>query len=142
MKATLKPLVKAYIEDASDAIFHKLKQLDHYKNASSICCYISMPASEVQTYGFIRDAILDGKTVYVPKVIGSRSEDMIITRLESVDSIDSFPKSNWGIPEPTEEYISNHPDVSHEGVLDLILVPGVAFDRNGGRLGHGKGYYG
>ena len=68
---------------------------------------------------------------------------MVMVRVNSLLDIENFPKSKWGIPEPTDEYIRDHPDVTGTpGAIDVVLVPGVAFDRNCARLGHGKGYYG
>lgn len=99
-------------------------------------------ANEIQTYALIREAFQDGKHVYIPRVVGPNSGDMVVIQLESFEQIDTFPRSKWGIPEPSEEYIARVQDVSGAAVLDLIFVPGVAFDRKGGRIGHGKGYYG
>ena len=58
------------------------------------------------------------------------------------EDIDSFPKNKWGIPEPSTEEAMRCTDHTYSGKIDLVLVPGVAFDANCGRLGHGKGYYG
>eukprot|EP01035_Chromulina_nebulosa_P022062 gene22062-28558_t len=55
--------------------------------------------------------------------------------------MNSFVKNQWGIPEPSLDYIQSHPDVTESGVIDLVIVPGVGFDKHCARLGHGKGYY-
>lgn len=142
MKTTLKTLSNEYISAASVECFANLKSLEQYQRSSAICCYLSMH-SEIHTYDFIQEALSEGKRVYIPKVTGPRSENMLIVELDSYEHIESFPKSKWGIPEPTEEYLSSHPDISRSGtILDMIIVPGVAFDKNGGRIGHGRGYYG
>ena len=96
---------------------------------------------EVQTNAIVRQSFLEGKRVFIPKVTGNRPEDLILIELESAAQIDSFPKSRWGIPEPPMELHSEH-DVVTEGIIDMIIVPGVAFDKNCNRIGHGKGYYG
>mmetsp|Transcript_14552 Transcript_14552/g.42634 ORF Transcript_14552/g.42634 Transcript_14552/m.42634 type:complete len:154 (-) Transcript_14552:28-489(-) len=49
-----------------------------------------------------------------------------------------WPRNKWGIPEPPPEI--DH-EVAQPGDIDLIVVPGLAFDGCGGRLGQGKGYY-
>lgn len=56
-----------------------------------------------------------------------------------MDEIQNFPKSNWGIPEPIALHGISRDDYR---VIDLVVVPGVAFDSQCRRLGHGKGYYG
>lgn len=67
---------------------------------------------------------------------------MIMVEVASKLEMDSFPKSKWGIPEPPEDFIIERPDGTYAGCIDLVFVPGVAFDVNCSRLGHGKGYYG
>lgn len=141
MAATLKSLPDDYIAIASTNCFNKLKSLEQYHRSTNICCFLSMK-NEMHTYGFIREALSEGKRIYIPKVTGPRPCDMIITELESFELIDSFPKSKWGIPEPPPDYLLAHPDVSSDVVLDLVVVPGVVFDKSGGRIGHGRGYYG
>eukprot|EP00397_Hematodinium_sp_SG-2012_P067835 GEMP01106937.1.p1 GENE.GEMP01106937.1~~GEMP01106937.1.p1 ORF type:complete len:139 (+),score=20.56 GEMP01106937.1:251-667(+) len=57
-------------------------------------------------------------------------------RVLSVEDVCSFELSNWRIPEPP----TDREEALADG-LDLLVVPGVAFDRSGRRLGHGRGYY-
>ena len=141
MKAALKALSPEHVSVASTECCRRLQQTEQYRQSKAVCCYLSM-ASEIQTYSLIQEAFEDGKQVYIPKVVGPNSGDMVVIQLESFEQIDTFPRSKWGIPEPSEEFISRSQDVSGATVLDLICVPGVAFDRKGGRIGHGKGYYG
>jgi 5-formyltetrahydrofolate cyclo-ligase len=49
----------------------------------------------------------------------------------------SWPRNKWGIPEPPSQFV----DVAKRGDIDLLVVPGLAFDGEGQRLGQGKGYY-
>jgi len=65
---------------------------------------------------------------------------MQMLSVASLDEIGGFPRSKWGIPEPPD-------DVGRDNALcacdlDLVILPGVAFDINCNRLGHGGGYYG
>lgn len=141
MKASLSGLSTEYIATSSTSCFDRLRSTDQYRKSTAICCYLSMK-NEIQTYKFIEEAMLDGKVIYIPKVTGPLSGDMMVILLESMESINSFPRSKWGIPEPPEDYLRCFPDVSADAVFDLVVVPGVAFDIAGGRIGHGKGYYG
>lgn len=65
---------------------------------------------------------------------------MVMLPVASAQEIDSFPRSKWGIPEP--ELDPEKPDGTYSGKIDVVIVPGVAFDEGCNRLGHGKGYYG
>ncbi|KAJ1741725.1 hypothetical protein LPJ78_001695 [Coemansia sp. RSA 989] len=93
-----------------------------------------MDKGELQTYMLIKDAWKNGKTVYVPRCVGQN--DMQMVRLEGQDDLDSLPRNKWGIPEPATDRAAVDPLL-----LDFIVVPGVAFDREGNRCGHGRGYY-
>lgn len=142
IKALLRKLSEDYIYASSEQCMQRVIATTTYQRSQSVCCYLSM-GPEVQTYQFIQKAFIDNKRVYIPKVIGPNRGDMIVVKLDSFETIASFPKSKWGIPEPTPEYIASHPDAACDPeALDLIIVPGVAFDSSCGRLGHGKGYYG
>mmetsp|Transcript_7128 Transcript_7128/g.6109 ORF Transcript_7128/g.6109 Transcript_7128/m.6109 type:complete len:154 (-) Transcript_7128:32-493(-) len=103
-----------------------------------------MPTAEVQTCALVSDAFRQGKRLYVPKTIAG-SNDMEMLEAISEEDINGFEKTRWGIPEPgsiipstgqTRAQASSDTDS-----LDLILVPGLAFDENCQRLGRGKGYY-
>lgn len=60
--------------------------------------------------------------------------------LASLDDYQSLKPDAWGIPSISKESIAGRRDGIRDG-LDLVLMPGVAFDETFGRLGHGKGYY-
>ena len=110
-----------------------------YKDSMAMCIYLPMP-KELQTYDVIKNAFSNGKRIFVPKIIGPNPQDMVMIEVLSFEQLDSFPKSKWGIPEPPVE-------MAHDGDkdalydIDLVLLPGVAFDSKCNRLGHGKGYY-
>lgn len=87
--------------------------------------YASLP-DEVQTLDFI-EAWRHRKTIILPTVVG---DDII--PVELADDV-TFAEGDFHIPEP-----QSHP---YTGGFDLIVVPGMAFDSNGHRLGRGKGYY-
>jgi 5-formyltetrahydrofolate cyclo-ligase len=112
-------------------IFSNLINSDFYKNASVIFAFVSFK-SEVETHQIIKQALKDSKIIYVPK-IRSREKGMEIFK---IDSLDELKTGYFGILEPQESC-----PAAGSSTIDLILMPGVAFDRQGGRLGYGRGYY-
>ena len=99
--------------------------LDIYKIAKVIALYNSL-LSEVDT-SYLISKSLNNKIVLLPKITNSH---MIFIK---IDSSTKYTKSKLGILEPIgEEYTGN---------IDLIIVPGIAFDKKGNRLGFGMGYY-
>lgn len=134
----------------SNLVFSRLFSLPQYKSAKSIGFFLSMPSFEIQTRDAICRIVSDGKTLYVPRVgLDFEKCDMDLIRAETTsesisneeDDIfyDAWPKNKWNIPEPPVE--SDASNIAHPGDIDLLLVPGLAFDVNGHRLGQGKGYY-
>lgn len=112
------------------ALTHNILSLPAYTNAKTIMAYLAMP-KEANLDALIQHAIEAGKSVYVP--ICTTKTTMIAAKLASLDDVTTgvlnirIPKEGYETIEPTE--------------LDLILVPGVAFDEQCGRLGMGAGYY-
>ncbi|MCY7217353.1 5-formyltetrahydrofolate cyclo-ligase [Streptococcus cristatus] len=99
-----------------------------YQKAQVIATYLSMP-HEVATLAFIKQAQLDGKRVLVPKTYGQG-------RMIFVDYDENcLQKSSFGLLEPTSD------DAVDKTDIDLIHVPGVAFNSQGFRIGYGGGYY-
>lgn len=62
-----------------------------------------------------------------------------MVELKSWDDYKTLPKNSWGIPEPTPQ--EQRVNCFEVGGLDLIIMPGLAFDKQGNRIGYGKGYY-
>lgn len=131
----------------SAKVWERLFALAEYKQAKSVGLFLSMPKHEIDTDMALVDAIHNNKAVYVPQV-GKNFElaemDLIkVNAPESVSATDKifhqdWPRNKWGIPEPPESM----PRVAAApGDIDLLVVPGLAFDAHGGRLGQGKGYY-
>lgn len=101
-----------------------------------------MPTGELSTQHIVRDAFQQGKNVYIPYI--HRVDEVSIMdmlALESVTEFDSLQPDRWGIPslQPTQ-VPGRQNGLTGEG-LDLIVMPGMAFDHGFRRLGHGKGYY-
>ena len=132
----LRSLDSDLISQASQTCSSRVVEMEVFQRSESISVYLSMP-KEVQTLSLLKRSFEMRKRVFIPKVIGPGSEDMLMVELTSLEEIDSFPRNKWGIPEPQGVFGSRDdlPDI------DLVVVPGVAFDACCRRLGHGKGYY-
>jgi 5-formyltetrahydrofolate cyclo-ligase len=105
-----------------------------------------MPKGEIQTDEMCQQVLKDGKKLYVPRVgldFEQCDMDMVMVPIASRDKHDDifhkdWPRNKWGIPEAprSEDFV-----VAKPGSIDLLVVPGLGFDRKGSRLGQGKGYY-
>ncbi len=103
---------------------------EQYKNAKSVMLYIPL-GNEVDTSGIISDALASGKNVLVPV---TDRETFEITAYKITEET-VFEKGTFSVTEPKEKLSF---DASK---IDVALVPGIAFDRFGGRVGFGKGCY-
>lgn len=103
-----------------------------FRRADVVMAYSTF-GSEVETATFVSAARACGKRIVLPRIERSRN----CLALYQVDDEGGLGHGVWGIREPDP---ARCPPVS-PGELDFILVPGVAFDRRGGRIGYGKGYY-
>lgn len=112
-------------------ILDKFYESKYYEEAKNIFIYISY-GSEINTKEIIDKAFKDNKKIYVPR---TELETRLMDAVE-ITSFDNLIKSSYGILEPSVKDPHINPNE-----LDLIVVPGVAFDRNGGRMGYGAGFY-
>ncbi len=121
------------INDLSSIIINKLKKLPIYKSSRSVMLYLSFE-NEIDSSEIIKDCLKDGKRVIVPFCDNS---DMSITPTEIKDMSTDLYTSKMGYIQPKKESLSPV-DISE---IDLIILPGIAFDRKGYRVGFGAGYY-
>lgn len=130
-------------------------------DAQKIAVYLSMPGGEIQTDSIVRHALSSGKQVFVPYLhkSGLASSDgpgrlMDMVSLKDIEDYESLSRDKWGIPSVDPATVNERKrsvgelegDPSDDASLDLILLPGVAFDTDPTsgavrRLGHGKGFY-
>ncbi len=113
----------------SREIEERLFSLPEFKSARAILFFVSF-RSEVETVPMIRRVLGDGKRVILPKVKGKELE---LFEIHNFDK-DVSPGA-WGILEPCETAPAKL------DALDIILVPGAAFDERGNRIGYGAGFY-
>ena len=121
------------IREKSQQILLNLVETAEYKNSQNIMFYAAT-RSEVQTEEIIKMSIRMGKNVFVP-IILPESSNLIPSKIYNFDI--ELEKGNKGILEPKKEY---HRLCTPENI-DLIIVPGVAFDLDRNRIGRGFGYY-
>ncbi len=114
------------------AIAERLCDLEVYRRSNAVLFYVSFRA-EVETRDLIERALESGKTVLVPKV----HEEETALKLYEIKGLDELAPGYMGIPEP-EARAENLRSI---GDVELVIVPGAAFDEKGNRLGYGKGYY-
>ena len=116
---------------ASQAIIARICALSAYHDAKCVLTYMGF-GSEIETQPFFERIIADGKIAVLPRV--DRATQSLI--LHSARGLSELLTGKWGIREPH----ADAPIVSIS-TIDFILMPGVAFDRVGNRLGYGRGYY-
>ena len=115
---------------ADRLIAARVLQSEAYRRAACIFTYVATP-QEIDTRALIRQALADGKTVCVP--LCGAAGCMTARRIRSLDEL---RPGLHGIPEPDGAAEEIAPRA-----IDLILVPALACDRAGFRLGYGGGYY-
>lgn len=116
----------------SEAIISRVEQLPAYGQARVLMTYVAF-RQEVETRELIRRALAHGKQVVVPRV--DREEHRLLA--VAIDGLQDLFPGAWGIPEP--KAVAGR--TVAPSAIDLVIVPGVAFDRCGNRLGYGGGYY-
>ncbi|HQP91111.1 MAG TPA: 5-formyltetrahydrofolate cyclo-ligase [Candidatus Omnitrophota bacterium] len=117
----------------SSKIAGKLFLLKEYLKAKTVLFYLSFDG-EVDTLRMIKDAMKQGKKVAVPAIL-KEARELVPSILEDLDA--DLKGGPYGVLHPREEYIRPIPLEK----IDLVIVPGLAFDVAGNRLGRGMGYY-
>lgn len=132
LRRTIREKKRAMTEDEIESRSAKLAQLlyasEAYRNAKTIYGYLPYN-QEVRTVPMLEQALRDGKRVAVPKVFG---DEMKFLYLEDLTKV---AKGYAGIPEP----IADEPEARDNSAL--VLMPGLAFDPQGHRIGYGGGFY-
>lgn len=132
LRRQIRQLKRAMTQEDIESRSRKLGELfaasDAYQKASTIYGYLPYN-QEVRTIPMLERALKDGKRVAVPKVYGDEMKFIYMDDLAQVS------KGYAGIPEP----IADGPVA--DDATALVLMPGLAFDRQGHRIGYGGGFY-
>ena len=121
-------MTPAEIDEKSARLGELFRESEAYRNAKSIYGYLPYN-QEVRTVPILEQAIKDGKRVAVPKVYGDEMKFIYLDDLSKVE------KGYSGIPEPVED------GPVADDATALVLMPGLAFDPQGHRIGYGGGFY-
>jgi 5-formyltetrahydrofolate cyclo-ligase len=119
---------------SSRAIVDRLVGLPEYPAAKTVLCYVSF-RSEVATHEFLARTLDEGKRVAVPYCQANQLE------LFRFAGFRDLCPGTLGILEPKAELRAEADRKVVAADVDLFVIPGLAFDRHGGRLGYGKGYF-
>ncbi len=126
-------LAREEIIHLSQQIIGNFKNTPLYRDAYHIMLYLSF-ASEVVTQDIVEDLLKQKKHVYIPLTV-PKSREMIVSKLKDPEK--DLEEGNFGVLEPRKGAVRP----TDTNILDLIIVPGLLFDKRGYRIGYGGGYY-
>lgn len=121
------------VELKSKKIISKLMKMEEYKKSNTVFVYMDFK-NEVQTNNLIKKMLIKGKHV-ITSYTDTTNTVLILFRLHDIEK--DLEVSPFGYLEPKKENLKSV-DIKN---IDLIIVPGVAFDRQLNRVGFGRGYY-
>ena len=125
----MKALPRQQKQPMDQALTHQFLKHPFYQEAKVIATYLSFP-HEFQTQELIEQALKDGKKVLIPKTYSKGRMDFVVYDPQQL------VKTSFGLLEPQGDL-----EVVDASQIDLIHVPGLAFTREGYRIGYGGGYY-
>lgn len=132
LKARLS-LTTREVTEKSVIILKRLLALEEYCRTTVLMTYVDF-RNEVQTEGLLKESLARGKQVVVP-FTDTRTKRLIPSLL--LNFPEDLAPGTWGILEPAPGRLRP----VEPAKIDLVVVPGVAFDEKGNRLGYGGGYY-
>lgn len=118
----------------SERILDSAMGLSGFQQADTVLFYVHI-RTEVRTLAALEAALASGKRIGIPYCVGDRLD------LFHLESFDELEKATFGILEPRLGVRSLPEKRLRAEELDLVLVPGVAFDPGGSRIGYGRGYF-
>ena len=117
----------------SRAILGEISALAAYRAAGAVLAYAGF-GSELETDAFLRRTLDEGKTLLLPRV---DRRNRLLDVYEVGDLVGDLEAGTWGIREPRPDRCAMYDPAA----ADFVLLPGLAFDARGRRLGYGGGFY-
>lgn len=130
MKVKRRNMEFAEVMQKSNLAQNIFLESEQYKKAKSVMLYMPL-GNEVSTFEIINDGIKQGKNILVPIT----DKDTFEISAYRITEDTEFEKGTFSVSEPKEK------ESFDASEIDVVLVPGIAFDRDGGRIGFGKGCY-
>jgi len=130
-RSALKP---EQVATGGRSILQRVLGLEEYTRARLVHTYVSSKDNEVDTGELIKLSLEGGKRVVIPVV----QRDSRALRHAEIRGLEQLRLSAWGLFRPLPDHADWIEDLEE---IDLVVVPGIAFDARGGRLGFGGGFY-
>jgi len=131
-KAVRKAIPAAVRSEKSAAIFDTLTDMPAFQAASDVFCFVSF-RDEVETRPILEHLWKQGQRVYIPFIDQAEK----IMRASRLDSLDELAAGYYGVMEQKDEFVRLTPAEE----IDLVITPGLLFDREGYRVGYGGGFF-
>lgn len=128
--ATLKKISPEEKKRVEERIYKHLFATSYWKNAKTIALTVSQKI-EIDTLPIVKEAEKEGKRIVMPRAKKQRNMDFVPFTKET-----PMESSSFGLLEPAPHLAAIEKDR-----IDLVIVPGLAFSRDGYRIGFGGGYY-
>ena len=133
MKKRLASFSDAWKEEKSGRLCAVLAALEFWPSLSALAAFLPLP-DEPDLRPLLERALAEGKTLFLPRIDG---DTLVFHRVSDLQN--GLQQHAYGMSEPSPALPPA--DWTAAGNSVLFLVPGLAFDRRGGRLGRGKGFY-
>ncbi|OCF44982.1 5-formyltetrahydrofolate cyclo-ligase [Kwoniella heveanensis CBS 569] len=145
MLKTLKGMSDGDVQRQSESVLRILKEQEFFNKARTVGCYLSMKHGELRTDGIV-DQLLQRDALPSVSEVQATEPEMKMLKLYNPADLAACPLDKWGILDPGLERRDVEGTLRDDSMevdepLDLILIPGVAFDEECNRLGRGKAYY-
>ncbi|GMI20969.1 hypothetical protein TeGR_g2983 [Tetraparma gracilis] len=144
VRSSIKSLPPATLSSESLRVTEHVLAMPSYQRSAAVALFLSMPGKELDTEPLLRAALAANKKVFIPRIDPSSSipsMSFLQVTCPPSDIYSLWPRNKWSIPEPPASPPLPVAGADNAPAPDLLIVPGVAFDSGGGRLGQGKGYY-
>lgn len=121
-------LSKEELIELNSLLRKNIREIGPLKEAKKIACYVSK-GREVGTHSLINEWIKEGKEVYVPHTLWQNKMEF-----SRITNFEEMAEGKFGVLEPQQPSLP-------EQDIEVVIIPGAAFDKQGNRLGYGRGFF-